>query len=75
MTVKQKVQAAITASNATTGASDTDLTSAVKRLIAGYGQGGSVDLSDVGVYVLDFFNDTITLTAGAASKYGGYFTT
>lgn len=37
MTLIEKVQSLITASNSTTGASDTDLTAAVQRLIAGYG--------------------------------------
>lgn len=41
MTLIEKVQSLITASNSTTGASDTDLTAAVQRLISGYG-GGSL---------------------------------
>lgn len=51
MTLIEKVQSLITASNSTTGASDTDLTAAVQRLINGYGGGGgsivpiTVDLS------------------------------
>lgn len=40
MTLIEKVQSLITASNSTTGASDTDLTDAVQRLISGYGGGG-----------------------------------
>lgn len=38
--VKAKIQSLITKANATTGNSDTDLTKAVKSLVAGYGQGG-----------------------------------
>lgn len=51
MTLIEKVQSLLTASNSTTGASDTDLTAAVQRLISGYGGGGgsivpvTVDLS------------------------------
>lgn len=74
MTVKQKIQATISAANATTSHEDTDLTSAVKTLIAGYGQGGG-GLDDVNVYILDFLTDTIVLTAGGKSTYGEYFTT
>lgn len=74
MTAKQKIQAAIAAANATTSQTDTDLTSAVKTLIAGYGQGGG-SLDDVNIYILDFATDTIVLTAGGKSTYGEYFTT
>lgn len=38
--VKTKIQNLIRSANATTGKSDTDLTSAVNKLIAGYGTGG-----------------------------------
>ena len=38
-TVKEKIQSLIDKANATTGKSDSDLTSGVKSLIAGYGQG------------------------------------
>lgn len=41
--------------------------------IANLPTGGS--LSDVKIYVLDFLHDTITMTAGAKSNYGQYFTT
>ena len=37
MSVKSKIQALITAANAKTGKSDTDLTAAVQSLIKGYG--------------------------------------
>ena len=37
MTLIEKVQSLLTASNSTTGASDIDLTAAVQRLISGYG--------------------------------------
>ena len=38
--VKNKIQGLINTANATTGKADTDLTSAVGALIAGFGQGG-----------------------------------
>lgn len=40
MTVIEKIQSLITASNSTTGSTDADLTSAVQSLISGYGGGG-----------------------------------
>lgn len=40
MNVKEKLQALLTASNATTGETDTTLTDAVQSLIDGYGGGG-----------------------------------
>lgn len=40
MSIESKVQSLITASNAKTGETDTNLTAAVQRLIDGFGQGG-----------------------------------
>jgi hypothetical protein len=40
MTVIEKIQSLITASNSTTGSTDSDLTAAVQSLISGYGGGG-----------------------------------
>ena len=40
---KQRTQALIDQANATTGKTDTDLTSAVGALVEGFGQGGSED--------------------------------
>ncbi len=40
MSILSKIQALITAANATTGESDTTLTDAVQTLVGGYGQGG-----------------------------------
>ena len=44
MSIKSKIQALITAANATTGESDTTLTDAVQTLVDGYGQGGGGSL-------------------------------
>lgn len=52
--VKAKVQGLIDQSNATTGNSDTDLTSAVNSLIAGFGQGG-------GIGAVKFVDEDITI--------------
>ena len=41
--VKSKIQSLINKANETTGKSDTDLTKAVKSLVAGYGQGGGTE--------------------------------
>jgi hypothetical protein len=41
--VKTKIQSLINKSNETTGNTDTDLTSAVNRLVEGYGKGGGGD--------------------------------
>lgn len=40
MSIRSKIQALITAANATTGESDATLTDAVQTLVDGYGQGG-----------------------------------
>ena len=53
MTVKQKIQATINAANATTSHTDADLTTAVKTLIAGYGQGGGIGGKEVLFYDYD----------------------
>ena len=60
MTLIEKVQSLITASNTTTGSSDSDLTAAVQRLISGYGGGGG----DVPVFY------TPTAATGVSSIYG-----
>ena len=54
--VKAKVQGLIDQSNATTGNSDTDLTSAVNSLIAGFGQGGGG-----GIGAVKFVDEDITI--------------
>ena len=41
MSILSKIQALITAANATTGESDTTLTDAIQTLVDGYGQGGA----------------------------------
>ena len=48
--VKNKIQGLINTANATTGKADTDLTSAVGALIAGFGQGGSGGGGASGLY-------------------------
>ena len=62
MSVKSKIQALITAANAKTGKSDTDLTTAVQSLIDGYG---------VAVEQISF---TIQQHDGAEITYRGPFT-
>ena len=42
MSLQSKVQALIAAANAKTGAADTDLTTAVQRLVDGYGGGATL---------------------------------
>lgn len=71
MTIKEKVQALLASANKTTGATDTDLTSAVSRLIDGYGSGGGLDWADV-LYEDDAFPITYTSTsAGTAATIKG----
>ena len=55
MTLREKIVSLINASNTTTGSTDTDLTSAVHRLCAGYGGGGGspVTKKDVNFYDYD----------------------
>ena len=51
--VKSKLQSLLTASNAKTGKSDTNLTDAVTSLIDGYGQGGSGNGSCSGNHIIE----------------------
>lgn len=66
-TIKQKIQSLLTASNIKTGQSDTTLTAAVQRLIAGYGGGGGIE-SDSGQFTLA---DDYAYTGSAAENYTG----
>ena len=47
-----RIEALTASANATTGASDTTLTDAVGRLIAGYGQNALVAVEHIGQYIL-----------------------
>lgn len=72
MTIYEKLESLLTASNTATGISDTDLTSAIRNLIAGYG-GGS---TPTGVYVGTLTSPsalfgTVTITTGFAPKIVG----
>lgn len=59
MTVTQKLQALLNASNAKTGESNTTLTDAVKTLINGFGQGGGFIVPDgLKVGTIDVVADT-----------------
>lgn len=72
MTLIEKVQSLLTASNSTTGASDTDLTAAVQRLISGYGGGslpGNVYAGSITSPSTQY--DTLTVTTGFAPKIVG----
>ena len=59
--VKNKIQGLINTANATTGKADTDLTSAVGALIAGFGQGGGGGASGLYAAKITPANDTDTL--------------
>ena len=59
MNVKEKLQALLTASNNTTGETDTTLTDAVQSLIDGYGGGGQAFEYDIIEY---------TVTTGSSSS-------
>ena len=59
--VKNKIQGLINTANATTGKADTDLTSAVGALIAGFGQGGGDGASGLYAAKITPANDTDTL--------------
>ena len=60
MSVKSKIQALITAANAKTGKSDTDLTAAVQSLINGYG---------VAITQISFAIEDATCTANAGQTF------
>ena len=60
MSVKSKIQALITAANAKTGKSDTDLTAAVQSLIDGYG---------AAVEQISFTIEGTTCTANAGQTF------
>lgn len=59
MTLKQKIQNLLTKANQTTGNADTNLTSAVKSLIDGYGGGGGV--------VVDYWTPSEDIPYGATA--------
>ena len=60
MSAKSKIQALITAANAKTGKSDTDLTAAVQSLINGYG---------VAITQISFAIEDATCTANAGQTF------
>ena len=58
--VKSKIQGLIATANATTGNSDTDLTTAVSALVAGFGSGGNGGDNEPGLeYFCTVFNGTV----------------
>lgn len=60
MTVMQKLQALLDASNAKTGESDTTLTDAVQTLIDGFGGGGGLIIPDgMRAGVIDIVSDSV----------------
>lgn len=61
--VKAKIQGLIDQSNATTGNTDADLTTAVGALIAGFGQGGGGGISAVKFIDVDITVEESTTTA------------
>ena len=76
--VKSKLQSLLTASNAKTGKSDTNLTDAVKTLIEGYGQGGGECSGNHIIEVDELPTENIDETAlykvgDSYYKYGGEF--
>lgn len=68
--VKAKIQGLITTANATTGSSDTDLTTAVNALVSGYGQGGG-DSDDVLNALIARSSSLTSITTDAVS-FGTY---
>jgi hypothetical protein len=75
--VKAKLQGLIDKSNATTGNTDADLTTAVDALVAGYGQGGGGGGLD-GYFAVNFYNDdrttllyTVYVPSGSSAIYAG----
>jgi hypothetical protein len=74
--VKAKLQGLIDKSNATTGNTDADLTTAVDALVAGYGKGGGGSLD--GYFAVNFYNDdrttllyTVYVPSGSSAIYAG----
>lgn len=69
---KARINSLISAANATTGKADTDLTSAVGALIAGFGQGGgcevdhSVEDAILDGSIIEYFNDRVTIIRSSA---------
>lgn len=77
MTVTQKLQALLNASNAKTGESDTTLTDAVQTLIDGFGQGGGVlpaEIESITVYTQEeaWTTDVLGNTENFANVYCNY---
>lgn len=77
MTVTQKLQALLDASNAKTGESDTTLTDAVQTLIDGFGQGGGglpAEIESITVYTQEeaWTNDALGNTENFANVYCNY---
>ena len=62
--VKAKIQGLINTANETTGGADTDLTSAVNTLAAGFGQGGE---SSGGISAVKFIDVDVTVEASTTT--------
>lgn len=75
--VKSKLQSLIAKANAATGSTDADLTSAVSKLIAGYGNGNGGGLIIGAENLHDSSTDTanIYLQDGVEKSYSGWSTT
>lgn len=70
--IKSQLQTLVTKAQAATSSSATDLTTQVTVLISGYGKGDSdgVALSDVEVYIADYYDSTsVSRTAGVVDVY------
>ena len=70
--VKTKIQGLINKSNETTGNADTDLTSAVNRLVEGYGQGGGGDDNSLDAYIEGTATEVVFPSATRLRAYAFY---
>ncbi len=66
------IQEIIDKAAATTGSEETDIAGQIEALIEGYGRGETVsvvDVSQVEVYIADFYSDTVETEAGVVDVY------
>ena len=72
--VKAKLQSLIDSANETTGGSDTDLTTAIATLIAGFGSGGSGNAIQIGQETPANILNIFYLLENGLAKYGEFTT-
>ncbi len=59
MSLQSKIESLITACNATTGESRTDLTAGIQDLVDGYGSGGGTEANTDTIYIYNLISGLI----------------